>query len=158
MILILNLGYDSRVCFSNTHDAKIVQKHGKPKQSAPNKVWFVWCIQNLVDVGWSIGIQLAWWTIHQTWRLAYVGIKKEPTISELTILQIHLMIHLETKTPIASKTSIVDLDAYELHLVLWWNLQRLYWWMLGIHIMHLIRVHYYSKVYLSTYVNDYTWR
>ena len=37
---------------------------------------FIRCVKNLVIVGWSIGVQLTWWTIHQTWTLVYVGIKK----------------------------------------------------------------------------------
>ena len=32
--------------------------------------------KKLVIIGWSIGIQLTLWVVHQTWTLAYVGIKK----------------------------------------------------------------------------------
>ena len=45
-----------------------------------------------------------------------MGIKKEPTISGLSILHtIYLMVDLETITTLASMTCIADLDAYELH-------------------------------------------
>ena len=37
--------------------------------------WFIGCVEFLVVVEWSVGIQLTWWTTHQTCRLAYVGIK-----------------------------------------------------------------------------------
>ena len=39
------------------------------------------CVESSVIVGWSVGIQLIGWTIHQVWRLAYIGITKEPTTS-----------------------------------------------------------------------------
>ena len=49
---------------------------------------FMACVGNLMIVGWSLGVQLTWCVIHQTWRSIYVGMKKIPTISGLTILQI----------------------------------------------------------------------
>ena len=61
----------------------------------------------------------------------------------------HLMIDLET-------IYIVNLDAYELHL----RHEKVFndiICMLGFHIIHMIGVHYNSKVYFYTYVNDYIW-
>ena len=46
------------------------------------------CIPSLVIVEWNVMIQLTWWTTHQTCRLAYVGIKKEPTTSGRMIILI----------------------------------------------------------------------
>ena len=49
---------------------------------------------------------------------------------------------------------IVNLDAYELHL----RHEKVFndiICMLGFHIIHMIGVHYNSKVYFYTYVNDY---
>ena len=40
----------------------------------------------------------------------------------------------------------------------WKCLQQLYWWMLEFCIIHKIGVHYHSKVYLYTYVDDYIWK
>lgn len=47
---------------------------------------FIRCTENLRIIGWSIGIQFIWYTAHQTWRSAYVGIKMKPTINWLMIL------------------------------------------------------------------------
>ena len=38
--ITLNLDCDCGVCFVNTTKARIIKKCGKPKQLAPNKVWF----------------------------------------------------------------------------------------------------------------------
>ena len=52
---------------------------------------------------------------HQTQRLAYIDIKKEPTTSGLMILLIILMIDLETIISLAFVTYIITFHAYELH-------------------------------------------
>jgi len=60
--IMLNLGCDCGVCFSNTRVARIVKKHGRPKKLVPSKNMggFIGCVKTLVLVGWSIEIQLTW--------------------------------------------------------------------------------------------------
>ena len=55
------------------------------------------------------------WTIHQTWRLFHVDIKKEPVIRGFIISWINLMLNLETIMALTFMAYIVGLDAYELH-------------------------------------------
>ena len=51
-------------------------------------------------------------------------------------------------------TYILDLDAYELHLRDE-KPSMISWWMLRFCILQMIKVDWYSKVYLYTYVNYY---
>ena len=62
----------------NTPKARIVEKDQNIsfKLGFGLLAGFIRCVENLVIVGWSIGIQLTRCTIHQTWRLVDVGIKK----------------------------------------------------------------------------------
>ena len=53
---------------------------------------------------------------HQTRRLAYIGIKKEPTTNGLTIILIILMINLKTTISSTFVTYLANLYAYGLHL------------------------------------------
>ena len=77
------------------------------------------CIENLVVIRWSVlEIQLTWLTVHQTWTLVYVGIKKEPRILSANLQSDESFESdgkLETMIALASMTYIVDLDAYELY-------------------------------------------
>ena len=80
---------------------------------------FIRCVENLVIVALSIGIQFHWWIVHQTWKLAYVGIKKELSNKWTYDYINHLMKNLGTLIALASMTyiiGVVDLNAYELHL------------------------------------------
>ena len=47
---------------------------------------FIGCVESLVDMWWSVGIQLTWCFAHQACRLAHVGIKKEPPTSKHTLI------------------------------------------------------------------------
>lgn len=78
---------------------------------------------------------------HQTWRLVYVGINNEPTIKWTYDLTYHLIMDIETIIAPTSMTYIVVSNAYELHL--------------RDEKVHTIGVHYNSKIYMYTYVNDY---
>ena len=74
----------------------------------------------MITVGWSIGMQLTWWNVHQTWTLAYAGIKKTDNKGTYNLTN-HLMKNFiwffETIITLASMTYIVGLsDAYELYL------------------------------------------
>ena len=62
----------------------------------------------------DLGIQSTRWTVHQTWRLVYVGIKKG-TNKWIYDLTDHLMVDLETTIALASMTYIIDSDVNELH-------------------------------------------
>ena len=87
------------------------------------KVWFVGsfirCVENLVFVGRPIGIQSPWWTVHRTWRLAYVDIKKannKCTYDLIThVLKNFLWSYWSFETRVAL-TYTIDFDSYELHL------------------------------------------
>ena len=37
---------------------------------------FMTSIENLVIIGWSVGIQLTWWTVHRTWKICLCWLKK----------------------------------------------------------------------------------
>ena len=37
---------------------------------------FIGCLESSVIVEWSVRIQLTGWIIHQTWRLANIGVTK----------------------------------------------------------------------------------
>ena len=74
---------------------------------------FIGCIENVVIVGWSIGIQLTWWTVDQTWRLVY----QKGTNNKWTYDPTYdLMVKLETIIASASLAYIVDTNAYKSHL------------------------------------------
>ena len=119
-------------------------------------------VENLIIVGWNIGVQLNCWTVHQTWRCAYVGIKKANnkwTYNLTNYLMKNFLWsywYFETIIILASMTYIVDLDAYKLHP----RDEKVFnHFMLNarICILHMIEVDCYSKVYLYIYVNDYIW-
>ena len=76
---------------------------------------FVGCVENLVVVGWNVGMQMIRYTAHQICRLPYFGIKKEPLTSVHTILLIYLMVDLRTIIALACMTYIANLDAYKYH-------------------------------------------
>ena len=61
-------------------------------------------------------LEIDGWIVHQTWRLVYVGIKKESTNKWTYDVMNHLMIYLETIIASTFMTYIVDLDAYELRM------------------------------------------
>ena len=77
---------------------------------------FIGCVESLVIVGRSVGIQLTWWTTHQTCRLAYIGIKKDPdNKGTCNDHGNHLTLDLETIIALASMTCIANLGTYECH-------------------------------------------
>ena len=85
---MLNLGCDCGLCFSNTSEARIVKKRGRPKKPAPIKVWFVGRIYKIhreCGNGW-VEYRGPIDLMDRPSNMAYVGIKKEPTVSGLTIL------------------------------------------------------------------------
>ena len=81
--------------------------------------------------------------------------KMEPIINELNNLIDHLMVNLEKIIELAFMTHIIELDAYELYPRVEKVFKDFINEMLGFHIILMIGVHYYSKVYLYGYVNDY---
>ena len=86
-------------------------------------------------------------------RIGLCWYKKGTTNKWTYDLTNFLIINLETITTLASMTYIVHFDAYELHLgdekpstALLMNAR--------VFIILMIGVHYYSKTYLYTFVND----
>jgi len=74
---------------------------------------FIGCIESMIIVGWSIGIQLTWWTVNQTWRLVY---KKETNNNWTYDPTYDLMVNLEIIIASTSLAYIVDTNAYKSHL------------------------------------------
>ena len=88
----LNLGFDRGVCVFNTYEAIIVQKNVvDPQKTSSNQVWSIGRVYRMHNffgncwVEYRDPIDLTD-RPSNTWRLVYVGIKKEPTISGCTIL------------------------------------------------------------------------